>query len=242
VSCSLTRDSEIPFHLSADDSVSYNELLAESVRPLHEAIGRELENRPDRNAVSVKLAHDWWRAGDRERAARYAELAGDQSFAIGAFADAVVYYERALGERKEVDSGVPGLHHKIGLALGSLGRLKSGIGRPQRAGELYSEAGHFDSFARNASALSAQLYNLGDTAAAIDVIRQTIDALHGKAPKATLDLLRARMSYDCVAAFDFASAIALLNVTGDNYLGRRRGVTVEDEYRRTKVSKTLFGE
>lgn len=205
-----TAPGEGRFRHALTQEVFYGELLAENVRPLHEAIGLELESRPDRNAVSVELAHHWWRAGDRERAALYAELAGDQSFGIGALADAIVYYERALGERKDADAGVAGLHHKIGLALGSLGRLRTGIRRLRRAGELYWEARDFEGFARNASALGAQLYNSGDTAAAIEVIRQTIDALDDKVPATTLDLLRARMSYDCVAAFDFTSALVLL--------------------------------
>jgi DNA-binding CsgD family transcriptional regulator len=205
-----TAPGDVAFRHALTQEVFYAELLAESVRPLHEAIGLELESRPDRNAVSVELAHHWWRAGDRERAARYAELAGDQSFGIGALADAIVYYERALGERKGVDAGVAGLHHKIGLALGSLGRLGTGIRKLRGAGELYWDARDFEGFARNASALGAQLYNSGDTAAAIEFIRQTIDALDDKVPATTLDLLRARMSYDCVAAFDFTSALTLL--------------------------------
>lgn len=206
-----TAPGDIAFRHALTQEVFYGELLAESVRPLHEAIGLELESRPDRNAVSVELAHHWWRAGDRERAARYAELAGDQSFGIGALTDAIVYYERALNERTHVDAGAAGLHHKIGLALGSLGRLGTAVRRLRRAAEMYWEASDFEGFARNASALSAQLYNSGNTAAAIDAIRQTLDALHGKVPEATLDLLRARMSYDCVAAFDFTTALALFD-------------------------------
>ncbi len=202
---------ELTFLHALTQEVFYGELLAESVRPLHEAIGLELESRPDRSAVSVELAHHWWRAGDRERAAHYAELAGDQSIGIGALADAIVYYERALSERNDAGASVAGLHHKIGLALGSRGRLGTAIRRLRRASELYWEARDFEGYARNASALSAQLYNSGNAAAAIEVIRTTIDALDEKVPATTLDLLRARMSYDCVAAFDFTSALALLD-------------------------------
>ena len=61
----------------------------------------------------------------------FARLGLIGSFGIGALADAIVYYERALGERNEADTSAAALHHKVGLALGSLGRLKSGIGRPQ---------------------------------------------------------------------------------------------------------------
>ncbi len=205
---------ELHFRHALTQEVLYGELLAERVRPLHEAIGLELERRPDREAASVELAHHWRRAGDLQRAAAYAELAGDQAYAIGAMADAISYYERALSWR---NPGVPsaGLEHKIGVSLGSLGRLNSGIRRLQRAGDLYWEAGDFDGFAKNASALGALIYNAGDTAAAIELYRRTIDALTPKLPAASVDLLRARMGYDCVAALDFDSALTLVSEIGE---------------------------
>ena len=200
---------ELHFRHALTQEVLYGELLAERVRPLHEAIGLELERRPDRNAASVELAHHWRRAGDPRRAAAYAEVAGDQAYAIGAMADAISYYERALLARK-AGAEIAGLEHKIGVALGSLGRLRSGIRRLQRAGDLYWEAGDFDGFAKNASALGALIYNAGDTAAAIELYRRTIDALGPKLPAASVDLLRARMGYNCVAALDFDSALTLV--------------------------------
>ncbi len=74
---------ELTFRHALTQEVLYGELLAERVRPLHEAIGLELESRPDPSAVSVELAHHWWRAGDSQRAARYAELAGDRGWESG---------------------------------------------------------------------------------------------------------------------------------------------------------------
>jgi DNA-binding CsgD family transcriptional regulator len=159
----------------------------------------------------VELAHHWWRAGDAKRAATYAELAGDRAFAIGAMADAVSYYERALSERKYDDAADAGLEHKIGVSLGALFRLNAGIERLRRAGELYSKAGDLEGVAKNASALADQLYNAGDAAAAMDLGRRTIDAFGSKLPAATIDLLRARVAFDYVAALDFEAALGLVN-------------------------------
>jgi DNA-binding CsgD family transcriptional regulator len=203
--------SELAFRHALTQEVLYGELLAERVRPLHEAIGLELERRADRNAVSVELAHHWWRAGDAKRAAKYAELAGDRAFAIGAMADAVSYYERALSERKGDGVAVAELEHKIGVSLGFLFRLSAGIERLRRAADLYEEAGDLEGFARNASALANLLYNAGDNAAAMDLGRRTIDALGSKVPAAIIDLLRARVAFDYVAALDFEFALALVN-------------------------------
>jgi DNA-binding CsgD family transcriptional regulator len=202
---------ELQFRHALTQEVLYDELLAERVRPLHEAIGLELESRPDRSAVSVELAHHWWRAGDAERGATYAELAGDRSFAIGAMADAISYYERALAERKGHAGAAAALQHKIGLSFESLGRLGACIRRLRTASDLYWEAGDFEGFASNASPLGAAIYNMGDTVGALDLYRRTIVAVSPKLDPARVDLLRAQMAYDCVASLDFDSALTLVS-------------------------------
>jgi DNA-binding CsgD family transcriptional regulator len=202
---------ELAFRHALTQEVLYGELLAERVRPLHEAIGLELERCEDRNAVSVELAHHWWRAGDAKRAAAYSELAGDRAFAIGAMADAISYFERALAQRSGAGTDVAGLEHKIGISLGSLFHLSAGIERLRRAGDLYWQAGDLEGYVTNVSALEAQIYNAGDARGAIDLCRRTIDALRSKLPAATLDVLRAGLAFDCVAGLDFESALDLVN-------------------------------
>ena len=202
---------ELAFRHALTQEVLYGELLAERVRPLHKAIGLELERCPDRNAVSVELAHHWWRAGDAKRAATYSELAGDRAFAIGAMADAISYFERALAQCSGAGTNVAGLEHKIGIALGSLFHLSAGIERLRRAGDLYWQAGDLEGYVNNVSALEAQMYNAGDARGAIDLCRRTIDALRSDLPTATLDVLRARIAYDCVAGLDIESAADLVN-------------------------------
>ena len=194
------------FRHALTQEVLYGELLGERVRPLHRAIALELEENPDPAALCVQLAHHWLRAGDRRRAAVYAETAGDQAFAIGATADAIAFFEEALGDAPS--DRTADLEHKIGVALGAFGHLREGIARMRRAGDAYWKAGDFDGFAQNASALGAQLYNTGETVAAIDLYRHAIDALASRVPAATVDLLRARAAYDCVAALDVESALA----------------------------------
>lgn len=200
----------IAFRHALTQEVLYGELLAERVRPLHETIARELEQRSDPSAVSVELAHHWRRAGNLVRAARYAEIAGDRASAIGAMADAILYYERALADG-DSEASAAGLLHKLGLALGSLNELGPGIERLRQAGDCYWRLGDLEGFAENASALGAQLYNSGDPAAGTQVFRQAIGALEPKLPAAKLDLLRARMAYHCVAALDLAAALSFLS-------------------------------
>ncbi|MGP8100521.1 MAG: ATP-binding protein [Candidatus Cybelea sp.] len=199
---------DLAFRHALTQEVLYGELLAERVRPLHRTIAEELERRPDRTAASVELAHHWRRAGDLRRGAAYDEITGDQAYAMGAFADAVFYYERALADR---EGGKPELVHKIGVSLGSLNQLNAGIERLRHAGELYWRTGDFEGFAKNASALGAQLYNSGDAGAATAVYHQAIEAVRLKLPPERLDLFRARIAYNCVAALDDEAALSFLS-------------------------------
>jgi DNA-binding CsgD family transcriptional regulator/tetratricopeptide (TPR) repeat protein len=202
-----TAPGEVAFRHALTQEVLYGELLAERVRPLHEAIATELEQRPDRKAGSVELAHHWRRAGDREKAAAYDELAGDSAFSIGALADAVLYYQRALAARDD-DAR---LLHKLGIALGSVNELRAGIERLRRAGELYWRAGDFDAFAENVSSLVAQLYNSGDVAAATAACHDAITTLGEKLSTEKLDLFRTRLAFQSIAALDDESAAAFLD-------------------------------
>jgi len=199
----------VAFRHALTQEALYGELLAERVRPLHERIAQELEERSDVATVSVELAHHWRRAGNRGRAAAYSVLAGDQAFAVGAPADAIMFYERAAADGI-ADSAVANLLHKTGLAYGALDQLGIGIERLREAGDRYWRAGDLKGFARNISALGAQLYNSGDPTAATRIVRDALDALETKLPPEELDLLRARLSYNSIAALDFDAALMLL--------------------------------
>jgi len=77
--------------------VLVNELLSEERRELHATIAADIEARDGASDRAAELAHHWWEAGDRVRAARYARAAGDAAAAAGLASDAVAAYERALG-------------------------------------------------------------------------------------------------------------------------------------------------
>ncbi|HEY6486790.1 MAG TPA: AAA family ATPase [Candidatus Cybelea sp.] len=198
---------EVAFRHALTQAVLYRELLAERVRPLHEAIAMELESRPNSKALSIELAHHWKGAGDSAHAAVYDEVAGDNAFAIGAFADAILYYGRALAVR--ADAAV--LEHKLGVALGAINDLDAAIERLRRAGGLYWEEGDHEGFAENASALVAQLYNCGDARAATTLCQEAIETLSATLAPEKLDMFRARLAFHCIAALDDDSASKFLD-------------------------------
>ena len=198
---------EVRFRHALTQEVLYGELLAERVRPQHEAIALELENRPNRQSFTIELAHHWRRAGNLPRAARYDEAAGDQASAMGAFADAIVYYERALAARGDVAA----LEHKLGVAFGALNELNEAIKRLRRAAELYAQAGDNGGFAENALALVAELYNSGDPGSATALCQEAISALSTTLSRTKLDMFRARLAFHCLAALDDNAASILLD-------------------------------
>ncbi len=200
----------IAFRHGLTQEVLYDELLAERIRPLHERIALELERRPEAAALCIELAHHWRRAGDLARSAAYSQMAGDRAFALGAMADAILYYERALADGAG-EAATATLSHKLGLAFGLTDRLDAGIERLRRAGECYWRLGDLEGFAQNASALGAQLYNSGDPVAATSLHREAIEALAPRLPTEKLDVLRARIAFNCIAALDLDSALGFLN-------------------------------
>jgi DNA-binding CsgD family transcriptional regulator len=212
-----TSPGDVAFRHGLTQTVFYRELLAERVRPLHEAIAAELEARANPKALSIELAHHWKGAGDFQRAAAYEEMAGDNAFAIGAFADAILYYGRALAVR--ADSAV--LEHKLGVAFGAINDLDAGIERLRRAGDLYWREGDHEGFAENASALVAQLYNCGDALAATTLCQEAIATLSETLAPEKLDLFRARLAFHCIAALDDNSAAKFLNEIAEPMLDPR---------------------
>jgi len=198
---------EVAFRHALTQEVLYGELLAERVRPLHEAIATQLEKEANRNAASVQLAHHWWRAGDLRRAAEYYEIAGDNAFVMGALADAVLYYEHALAARPNTAQA----EHKLGVALGQMGELRGGTDRLRRAAALYWEAGDFEGYSENASVVVRQLHNTGDVGAAMAECQAAIAALRPKLRPERLDLFRAQLAFQCIAALDDDAASAFLD-------------------------------
>ena len=88
------------FHHALLAEVAYRELLQGERDRLHAAFGRELERRGEIGGVPVtaaELAHHWDAARDRDRAIPALLLAGQSAESVYAFAEAGVYYERALG-------------------------------------------------------------------------------------------------------------------------------------------------
>ena len=95
-------------------------------RRLHLAAGEELEARvSDPGEVADALAMHFYRAGDLDRAWRYARLAGDRARAKHANADAASHYEIALEAARRSGSVETGTCRAVWLDLGDT-RMSAG--------------------------------------------------------------------------------------------------------------------
>ena len=72
----------------------YGELLKAEARLMHGKVARALATDPLPDVTAI--ADHLWRAGDADAAARWSERAGDEAFAVYAYADAARAYERAF--------------------------------------------------------------------------------------------------------------------------------------------------
>ncbi len=139
-------------------------------RELHGAIAASLEsvysiNRQRLASQASPLAYHWGRAGNEEREARYARLAGDQALRAGAFREAVQFLARALVLIRYLpDTDEVTLMHALAAA-------HLGVGGYQQARTLYQRAAETGTPAQRAWSL---LY-LGDVAYAQDAFQESCD-------------------------------------------------------------------
>jgi DNA-binding CsgD family transcriptional regulator/tetratricopeptide (TPR) repeat protein len=177
-----------------------SELLPDERIEVHRAIVRELEARGTDDPALLAWHSDL--AGDRERARRYDEEAGDRAFARLAFADAVAAYRRALDE-VELDTATLALHKKFVRACDEAGYTTEAIAMLERVVPWCEREGLLD------DAITA----------AIDRSRMRFVALDddGALEDAQAALRMARANGDAALRFDAAAITAW-------YLAHRRRV------------------
>jgi serine/threonine protein kinase len=108
-------------------------LDASQRRALHHKLARAFEQGSSMDAEA--LATHWLGAGEADRAAGYARLAGDRAAEALAFERAAHFYELALSLRAHADADARELHAKLGEALANVGLASRAAIAFQRAAE-----------------------------------------------------------------------------------------------------------
>jgi len=172
------------------------ELLALERRPLHARVLAVLEALPaaERAGYRTELAYHALESHDVEKAAHYAEAAGDHAFALRAYADATHQYERAVNVAPLPEATRRRLLRKLGDSL-HLSRSAHGARRAYtEALELAAAGGDVDEAGALALQLAGLHYVHGNTSGAIAMATQAIDILSRGGSESLSDVAAARLA------------------------------------------------
>ncbi len=116
---------------------------------LHRRVAEALEGDPG-GASPDLLAYHFTRGGDRDKAVRYLELAGDRAWDERAYAAAEDRYGETLERLERLGRGLDALRvrEKLGEVLYWAGRYEAALGVLEQAAESYAAAGDLEGLAR----------------------------------------------------------------------------------------------
>jgi len=143
----------------------YGSFLRSEVARLHHRIATLLESRAVGDASIESLAYHWTAAGDRERAFRYNESAGDAARRLFAHDDAVAAYERALAALCTLDTAEPSraaLLEKIAESRIALGSDAAALTAYDTAAAVYECSGDVEKEARCLVRVATLRFRAGD--------------------------------------------------------------------------------
>jgi DNA-binding CsgD family transcriptional regulator/tetratricopeptide (TPR) repeat protein len=221
-------------HALARDVV-YGDLVPAQAVALHERVAEAVESRPGADEHAELLAHSFWSAGMRDRAAPYCEAAGDRAMAHYAYEDAVTWFERAASSLGDRGSDVGRVLGKASIALNRLGEPKRAVPLYERAIDAYVAGGDFEAAVRMCTYLGGTLYNdarTGDAFAAFE----TAAALAARSGFAALELhVQLRLFSLCVASRNVDRASAIAAAIDENALDPKSRDTFEYELAKTTL-------
>ncbi len=154
--------------------VVYGEMEAEAARPFHLAIAEHLERSREEAGAPEDLAHHFWQADRRDRAAGYYEMAGDAAMAIFAYQDAASFFERAAMGFESDRAARARVESRTAQAFIFSGDLDDGLARYERSVELAIELGDVPQAVLSRALMAGHLYDGGRRAAAIALVRETL--------------------------------------------------------------------
>lgn len=103
-----------------------DELLGIEMADLHARIARRLETQEATNELTARLAYHYWMAGERENSRRFNRLAAHAAFALYAYDDAAMLYERAIAGQA-IDQSTRELHLALARTYVAAGRYRQAM-------------------------------------------------------------------------------------------------------------------
>jgi len=172
----------------------YSMLLASEARPIHAKIAATIESSPHAAAHVDQLAYHWWKAGDRLKAVRYNELAGDAASRVFAFHDAATFYQLASDSCIGAAAPQPALLEKLADALAATGRGDGSRCAYDAALARYESAGDSEKAARVLLSLIRLLCNVGDIDAAFECAYKALSLAQSNSDRPGLFAAQVRLA------------------------------------------------
>lgn len=191
----------------------YDAVPAFQTRTLHEEILNVLEARADAKRRIEELAYHAWRSGDKPKALRYNEEAGEAAFSVRALPEAIRCFERALEAASDVDDKAR-LFERIASIERLQGRYKQSCDAYEAALQIRLGRRDIDAAAKLATSLIGQLYNM-DNQAALPYAERFLQAHRAAIGQATLDHFLVVCARVACAFYDFAGAERYLGGVSD---------------------------
>ena len=199
----------------------YSELLAAEARPLHARIAAIIEGMPDSGKRVAELAYHCWVARDYQKAERYNESAAEAASKVYAFADAAVFYERAIAAAEHLGVVRPELLTKLGGALLYTGSGERSHKAYLRALEHYERSGSVEDVAETCVGYARMCFNLGDLRMAAAMAEKASSLLGEDSDASTYFSAQVMLSYISFRENDAERALQQLD-RADRFKGERK--------------------
>lgn len=185
-------------------------------RALHHRIADAIAVRPDADRYAEALAHHFWHAGERERAALYCLAAAETARSLHAYEDATDWYERAAQGLQSYEEIARAL--AIAAQTAFYGdQIDRMMGFYRLSIDLSARAGRIDDVVFTSVLMASMMYDGGRSADAVALFEETRRRWSDLAGPVARDRLLLRLglvyassrrvdaAWDCVASIDEAT-------------------------------------
>ncbi|HKW44720.1 MAG TPA: AAA family ATPase [Candidatus Eremiobacteraceae bacterium] len=213
--CQLVEETDEPhtfrFRHALTREAIYDDLLVAQRKPLHERIALALESADEERSLDA-MAYHWWASGDREKALRYGERAGDMALRLYEYGGAIAAYERSLGLLDPLGRDAARVYEKIGTC-----HFRAGL--MDRAVDHYAPAWSYFRSTRDDPAYlfrltrntAGALFNDGRAHEAIALWREAIPIIRACGDSRIADLARVTFASYLIDDGDVAQTVATLD-------------------------------
>lgn len=171
-----------------------DDLLAFETEQLHARIAERLERDEPTPKTHSRLAHHYFNAGNEQKSQHYNEISGHEALRMYAYADAALFFERAIGSRGLNDETWP-LFERLADAYVNAQRTADAVRVTENLFKAALENGDQLRIASTGFELSRRTYRMLDDEGSITTVRRALEAVDAAAHPEQAFNLRATLAW-----------------------------------------------